>query len=46
MVAKNKWETEALQVEVGHFVDCINGLEKPLTGGESGLWNSSNSGGC
>ena len=30
-------ETEALQIEVCHFVDCINGLEKPLTGGEQGL---------
>ena len=30
-------DTEALQVEVSHFVDCINGLEKPLTGGEEGL---------
>ena len=25
-------ETEALQVEVSHFVDCINGLEKPSQG--------------
>jgi predicted dehydrogenase len=30
-------DTEALQVEVSHFVDCINGLEKPVTGGEEGL---------
>jgi predicted dehydrogenase len=30
-------ETEALQVEVSHFANCINGLEQPLTGGEQGL---------
>ena len=28
---------EALQVGGSHFVDCINGLEKPLTVGEQGL---------
>lgn len=30
-------DTEALQVEVSHFVSCINGLEQPLTGGKEGL---------
>ena len=30
-------ETEALGVEVAHFVDCIRGAEQPLTGGEAGL---------
>jgi len=30
-------ETEALQVEVSHFANCINGLEQPLSGGEQGL---------
>jgi len=29
--------TEALQVEVSHFANCINGIEQPLTGGEQGL---------
>ena len=28
---------EALQVEVKHFVACINGQEKPLTSGEDSL---------
>lgn len=28
---------EALQVEVQHFLSCINGEETPLTGGEEGL---------
>ena len=28
---------EALQVEVEHFVACIQGNQKPLTGGEEGL---------
>ncbi len=30
-------DTEALKIEVSHFVNCINGLEKPITGGEEGL---------
>lgn len=30
-------ETEALAVEVEHFVACIAGLEQPRTGGEEGL---------
>jgi len=30
-------ETEALAVEVEHFVACIAGRERPLTGGEEGL---------
>ena len=30
-------ETEALQVEVSHFVACINGLEQPITSGEQGF---------
>lgn len=29
--------TEALKIEVSHFVSCISGLEKPITGGEAGL---------
>jgi predicted dehydrogenase len=29
--------TEALQVEVGHFLDCIERGEKPITTGEAGL---------
>lgn len=29
--------TEALAVEARHFAACINGDEKPLTGGEAGL---------
>jgi predicted dehydrogenase len=28
---------EALQVEAGHFVNCIEGREKPITGGAAGL---------
>ena len=30
-------DSEALAVEVEHFVACIKGEEKPLTGGEQGL---------
>lgn len=30
-------ETEALATEVRHFVACISGAEKPITGGEQGL---------
>jgi predicted dehydrogenase len=30
-------DTEALQVEVSHFANCIKGLDQPLTGGEQGL---------
>ncbi len=30
-------DTEALQVEVDHFVACLKGEQKPLTGGEQGL---------
>jgi len=30
--------TEALQVEVGHFLDCIEHGEKPITDGAAGLW--------
>ena len=30
-------DSEALQVEVKHFVACINGQEKPLTSGEDSL---------
>jgi predicted dehydrogenase len=29
--------TEALQVEIGHFLDCIERGEQPITGGEAGL---------
>jgi predicted dehydrogenase len=29
--------SEALQVEVDHFLSCINGEQVPLTGGEEGL---------
>lgn len=29
--------TEALQAEVGHFIDCIEGGTKPMTDGEAGL---------
>jgi predicted dehydrogenase len=29
--------TEALKVEVGHFLDCIEHGEKPITDGEAGL---------
>jgi predicted dehydrogenase len=29
--------TETLQVEVGHFLDCIERGEKPMTDGEAGL---------
>ena len=29
--------TEALQVEIGHFLDCIERGEQPLTNGEVGL---------
>jgi predicted dehydrogenase len=29
--------TEALQTEVAHFVRCIQGEERPITGGEAGL---------
>jgi predicted dehydrogenase len=29
--------TEALQTEVGHFLRCIQGDERPITGGEAGL---------
>lgn len=30
-------DTEALQVEVSHFVKCLSGLEQPLTSGKQGL---------
>ncbi len=30
-------DTEALQVEVVHFVACVKGEQQPLTGGEQGL---------
>ena len=30
-------ETEALKLEVGHFRNCIDGSEKPITPGERGL---------
>ncbi len=30
-------DTEALQVEVDHFVACVKGEQQPLTGGEQGL---------
>ncbi len=30
-------DAEALGVEVAHFAACVNGSEKPLTGGEAGL---------
>jgi predicted dehydrogenase len=30
-------DTEALQVEVGHFVACIQGEQQPLTDGKQGL---------
>ncbi len=29
--------TEALQVEAKHFLRCVGGLEKPVSGGEAGL---------
>ena len=29
--------TEALQLEVAHFLRCIDGAERPLTSGEAGL---------
>ena len=29
--------TEALQVEIGHFLDCIERGEQPITNGEVGL---------
>ena len=28
---------EPLKVECQHFVDCVRGVEEPLTGGESGM---------
>ena len=30
-------EVEALAVEAAHFAACINGVEKPISSGESGL---------
>ncbi len=29
--------TEALQLEVAHFVRCVEGAERPVTGGDAGL---------
>jgi predicted dehydrogenase len=37
MHAPNLDVTEALKVEATHFVRCIEGVEKPITGGEAGL---------
>ena len=37
--------TEALKVEVGHFLDCIERGERPRTDGEVGLRVVQNSGG-
>jgi predicted dehydrogenase len=29
--------TEALAIEAAHFIRCIEGAERPLTGGDAGL---------